>query len=615
MNPSTIRWLTPAILLTAVFAVYRQVLDHSFTYFDDNAYVFKNQAVLDGFTWNSIKYAFSTGLAGNYHPLTVLSHMLDIEMFGLWAGGHAFTNLLWHSANVLLVWALVRKLTGRDSAGFFVALFFAIHPLNVESVACISQRKTVISACFGLLSLLAYLRFAELGGKWRYILSLGAAAVSLLAKPLFVTLPAVLLLLDYWPLARLPQQHPRALPATPGIGPVRGRPAKWISLIAEKVPFVLLAGASSLATLHFQEAAGAMNPAKANLITSLAGAVSSYFFYLEKIFWPVGLAAFYPLARSYSVTHLLISTGALLVITTASWRLRHSRPYVTFGWLWYLVILSPMAGFIRVGGMGMADRYAYIPLLGIFVVLVLPAIEWGHSFSPPRYLTRLLLLCGLCFLGSLGFVAHKQVGYWKTTARLFARVMVTQGANERLLNMMGYEAFDQGDFARSIPFFQKTLAFLPNNWEATSNLGIALFAVGRFAEADMWLERASKLPRPPSAGVLNARGRIAEQQGRMKDACDFWRAAIAVEPAFGEARRNLAHALLTSASTDEALAIIDEGVEITPWDDRLYEVRAEILESIGRASEANMARGQGVRQKEANLIVPALRNPAPSPVQ
>ena len=518
MSADIKRWLIPAILLIGVFAIYRQVLGHSFTYFDDNSYVFRNPAVLDGFTPASIRWAFTTGLAGNYNPLTWLSHMLDVEVFGLWAGGHAFTNLLWHSANVLLVWRLARALSGRDFVGFFVAALFAVHPINVESVACISQRKTVISACFGLLSLLAYLRYAERGGVWRYLLSLVAATLSMLAKPLFVTLPAMLLLLDYWPLARFSHRAVDQSCTKAGVPPTHGRPI-WISLVAEKLPFIFLSGATCVATLLAQRAAGAMQTAKIDTITSLATAVSSYFYYLQKLFWPTGLAFFYPLSETYPGARLLAGTVALLTISAICWRVRLSRPYVFFGWFWFVGTLVPMAGFVRVGGMAMADRYAYIPLLGIFLVLTIPPTEWWYSMSGQRTTLRsFLLVCGLGSLMGLALVSHRQVGYWRTTAILFARDMVTQGAHPILLNLAGYEAFDQGDFSRAIPFFQKALAIAPNNADATSNLGIALFAVGRFDEADRWLEQASHLRKPPGVGVLNARGKIAEHQGRVDDA-------------------------------------------------------------------------------------------------
>src|ERR1019366_2009848 len=203
---------------------------------------------------------------------------------------------------------------------------------------------------------------------------------------------------------------------------------------------------------------GAMNTAKADAITSLAAACSSYLFYLQKLFFPVGLAAFYPLTKSNPAIHLVVSAGILLAITAAFWMQRQRRPHLIFGWLWFLGTLVPMAGFIRVGAMGMADRYAYVPLLGIFFALTVLAVDWWESI-PSQHLRirRLLLACSLVVIGSLIVVAHRQVSYWRTTARLFARIMVTQGPSDRLLNLMGYEAFDQGEFARAIPFFKTAL--------------------------------------------------------------------------------------------------------------------------------------------------------------
>lgn len=613
MNPVIKRWLTPVILLIAVFGIYRQVIEHNFTYFDDNAYVFRNEDVLGGLSWHSVRWAFTTTEVANYHPLTWLSHMLDVQVYGLWAGGHAFTNLLLHAANVLLVWQLVRRLSGKDSVGFLVAMLFAVHPLNVESVASISQRKTVLSACFGLLSLLAYLSYVDRGGKRHYCWSLFAATLSLLAKPLFVTLPAMLLLLDYWPLAKFKHHPTDNSSATRRSPALQSLPVNWLPLVVEKIPFLLLAGASGFSTYYAQHAAGAMNTAQVDGITSLAGAFSSYFFYLKKLFWPSGLAVFYPIPESLPLALLLISAFVLLLFSGASWSIRRSRPYVLFGWLWFVGTLVPMAGFVRVGGMAMADRYAYIPLLGIFLVLAALAVEWwDHLALKRKGIREFLLVCGLSSLVGLAIVAHRQVEYWRTTARLFARVMSLQGAHPPLLHLMGFEAFDQGDFARAIPFFQKILVFDPKNATAASNLGIALVAVNRLEEAEPWLELAAKLRNPQSIGVLNARGIIAEHQGRIEEACKLWQSAIATNPTFGEARINLANVLAKNHKPDEALAILDVGIRITPWNDRLYSARADILEQTGRNEEAQAARDQSSRQREENSVMTTFLKSTPA---
>lgn len=609
MNPVLKRWLIPATLLIGVLAIYRQVLGHDFTFFDDNAYVYRNPAVLDGFNWASIKWAFSTGQGANYNPVTWFSHMLDVEIFGLWAGGHAFTNLLWHAVNVLLVWRLARALSGRDGVGFFVAALFAVHPLNVESVAAISQRKTVVSACFGLISILAYLRYVERGRAWRYGLSVAAATLSMLAKPLFVTLPALFLLLDYWPLARYPgQSSANQAPANSGDSPLRSHVARLFPLIREKLPFIFLSVAISIATLFVQHAEGAMKTAKLDFLTSLATALSSYFFYLEKLVWPSNLAFFYPLPESISIPRLAICVSALVAISIIAWSVRKSHTYVLFGWLWFAGSLVPMAGFVRVGGMAMADRYAYIPLIGIYLAIAMTAAEWGwSSVKPRRYVRPLLVGCGAGSLLALAVAAHGQVGYWRTTARLFARDMITQGPNPTLLNLMGYEAFDQGDFARAIPCFEKALSIMPDHADATTNLVIALCAVGRYGEAATWLDRAAQFGNPSSLGLLNARGKIAEHQGRDADACAFWRKAIAANPTFSAARINLAQALARSAATDEALATIDTGIRLAPHDERLRTIRAEILDIMGRGKDAQIERERAIQERQANELVPALR--------
>jgi Flp pilus assembly protein TadD len=585
MSPLLRRWLPPTLLVLAVLAVYGQVLDHQFTAWDDHGYVDRNPYVLQGLSWTTIQWAFTSGSHSNYHPLTWISHMLDIELYARWAGGHAFTNLVLHTINTLLLWQLIRTLTGRVSVAFFVALLFAVHPLNVEAVANISQRKSVLSTCFGLLSILVYVGYVRRGAAWRYLLTLLLAALSLLSKALFVTLPGVLLLLDYWPLGRTPWRGYHGTAAIPS----PCREIGWKQLAFEKLPFIALSLAISLLTMKFQKQTGAMNTAGVDLLTSVTGAVASYVFYLGKTVWPSGLAAFYPLPEHFPAYMLPSCLAILLAITVVCFWAHRKRPYLLVGWLWFCLVLVPMAGFVRVGGMAAADRYCYVPLIGLFLAIGITVANSVESAVKRRVRLQPIAI-GVGGLASLGFatVAHRQVGFWRDTETSFNRILATQGPHDLFPALIGYDLFDRGEFERAIPYFRQSLAVMPSNDWVAANLGIALYCTGNSTEAEYWL-RCALVRNRRQPGALNTLAKISDAKGDRAMAIDLYREVLQITPTFMEARLKIARLLQSEGRSVEALEQVTEGLKLYPSDENLRALEEEISRAIANPASAHSA--------------------------
>ncbi|MHC4194038.1 MAG: glycosyltransferase family 39 protein [Planctomycetota bacterium] len=370
----------PLIYLTlvlATLAVYWQVHNYGFVNYDDPAYVSENQNIKSGITWDSIKWALTAGYAANWHPLTWLSHMLDWQLFGTDAGGHHLTNLFLHIANSLLLFTVLKRMTSALWPSAFVAALFALHPLHVESVAWITERKDVLSTFFWMLTVAAYLRYVERPSLGRYLLTLSLFALGLMAKPMLVTLPFVLLLLDHWPLGRF--QLAQAVEDSDGqrlkLVSVSSRWKMSYRLVLEKVPFFALSAISSVVTFIVQRSAGAVTPVeKLPSHIRVINALTSYLVYIQKMIWPSRLAMFYPYPDKTRLMWQAIAFAPFFVFfSVAAIFLMHRRKYLFTGWLWYLGTLVPVIGLIQVGSQACADRYTYVPLIGLFVDSCPPA--------------------------------------------------------------------------------------------------------------------------------------------------------------------------------------------------------------------------------------------------
>jgi len=473
--PTGTRWrLTAALFLivAVTIAVYWPVLQNDFIDFDDDLYVTANMMVQQGLSLKGFLWSITTFHAANWHPLTWLSHMLDVELFDLNPSGHHATSLFLHSVNALLLFALLHRLTGFIGRSLFVALLFALHPLHVESVAWVAERKDLLSSLFWLLTIWAYCGYAGKPSVSRYLPVALLFALGLMAKQMPVTLPLILLLMDYWPLNRF----------RPGEGEEQANGVRIRSLLAEKVPLLVLSAVASLLVLRAHASAGALFRAEQDSILLHGGnAFLSYVKYIRAMFWPADLALFYPFEAA-AVTPLKVA-GALVLLTVISamvavqWR---RRPYLLFGWSWYLITLLPVIGFVRVGGQAMADRYTYIPLIGLFLM-----IGWGGAELAGKWHKggRLATAGAIVIVALLSAVTVAQIRHWKSSYELYAHALAVVERNWMAHNNMGILLSQYNRNGEAIGHFQESVRLNPGGLEGFRNLGNSLQMAGRSAEA------------------------------------------------------------------------------------------------------------------------------------
>ncbi len=459
-------WLMVVVLIGLVAAVYLQVARHDFINYDDPEYITDNPQIQQPLDAGALAWAFRTTHASNYHPLTWLSHILDYNLYGMNPAGHHLASVLIHAASVLLLFALFCKLTGREGISFFVAAVFAVHPLHVESVAWVAERKDVLSTCFGLLSILAYVWYARKKHISGYVLSLIALALGLLAKPMLVTLPAILILLDYWPLKRF------------------GR-GKWRTLFAEKIPFFILAVASGVMTFVAQHKAGAVSDlVKMPLSARLANAVISYAVYIYQTLVPTDLAPFYPHPLSYPRWQIIVAAAFLIVLTVAVFYLK--RRYLIVGWLWYLIMLAPVIGIVQVGSQARADRYMYLPMTGLVIMLAFGLDEIARTLKNRK---PLLTAAAAASIGALAIACFVQVRYWRNSETLFTHTLAVTQDNHVAHLCLGNVYFNRKDNRAAAIHFEQAVRISPQYTTARSNLGMAYFWLGRYDKAIEQFER------------------------------------------------------------------------------------------------------------------------------
>jgi tetratricopeptide (TPR) repeat protein len=578
-------WLRHPAVLCAILAivtliVYAPVWENGFVDYDDADYVTANAQIQRGLTWEGIKWAFSTGHASNWHPLTWVSHMLDVQLFGLHPGSHHLVSVGIHVANTLLLFWFLRLTTGSARRSALVAALFALHPLHVESVAWASERKDVLSGFFFLLTLLAYAAYAfrrervRAGRPWPlFVLALAFLALGLMSKPMLVTVPFLLLLLDYWPLKRLPN--------TAG-GWVR----KAAFLAIEKIPFLAIATASSVATFLVQREGGAVSVAL-TLGQRLANATVSCARYMRKMFWPDDLSVLYPHPGSWPPGVVIFC--ALLLAAITAWvvlagGMRFSNParasgkegvaekgHLLVGWFWFVGMMVPVIGVVQVGIQSMADRYTYLPMIGLFIPIV-----WGAHDSLARranaatpgtqavpcakgamFATVILILSALCV------IAYRQIGFWKNTETLFTRAVSVTKNNYLAWNNLGYYAARQVRVADSMVYYEKSLQIKPDYEDALNNLGLAFAKQRRFQEAIPYYERALRV-KPKHVEVHNNLGNALSELGQLDAAMAHYRIALDGNTNHADAHNNLAIALAMKGSFDEAIRHFDRTLEINP---------------------------------------------------
>ncbi len=555
-------WLC-LVLGLLTLALYAPAVRNDFVNYDDPDYVTSNPHVQAGLTLANVKWALTTGEASNWHPLTWLSHCLDYQLFGDQPAGHHATSVILHAVNAILVFLVLRRLTGAFWLGAFAAAVFAWHPLQVESVAWISERKNVLSTLFWWLTMGCYAAYVTAGQRKTgkaglyYALALGCFAVGLLAKPMLVTLPCVLLLLDFWPLRR------GILPFVKesGSAPEAATAVPWSRLVLEKIPFLLLAVVSSVVTFWVQRTGGAVSSLNSlSLGARLANAVVSYCRYVGKLFWPTDLSVLYPHPGHWPVGAIVAAMLFLLVVTAlVVWQLRE-RPYLAVGWFWFLGTLVPVIGLIQVGVQSMADRYMYVPITGLLLMLTWGAADWLGRQPAARSATAMGagVGLGLCVLLTMG-----QIRYWRNSQDLFRHAVVVTRDNYLAYNNLGYFLDHEGQVDEALTNYQKSIAINPNYDEAQNNLGYALAAKGRYAEAVGYYENALRL-KPTLAEAHNNLGNALADLGRHSEAIEHYRIAQRLKPAYSDAHANYGIALAMQGKLDEAVVELTEAARLDP---------------------------------------------------
>jgi tetratricopeptide (TPR) repeat protein len=566
------------LLFVLVVWTFLPTISNDFVGYDDPDYVTANVHVQQGLSWASIGWAFSSSEAANWHPVTWLSHMLDVDLFGLGSRGHHFTSLLVHALSTLLLFLVLRQMTGATWRSFVVAIFFGLHPLRVESVAWVAERKDVLAAFWFMLTVGAYVRYVRIKSEIRnpkseirgqslcYFMSLTCFAFGLMSKGMVVTLPFVLLLLDYWPLRRV---EPSNLT----------RQIRY--LLREKIPFFALTAVVGVVTFFVQKSGGAI-VAEMPFGARAGNAVVSYCRYLGKLFWPVDLAPFYPSVSYWPTIQILLASLGLAAVSAVAIILRRRQPYLVVGWLWFLGMLVPVIGLVRAGEQSMADRYSYLPSVGILLLLV-----WGVYELMRRGRVQNWGVVTLVTVPTLlsAAVTRKQIGYWKDTETLFRHTLAGTRDNYLAHYNLGTALEKQERLEEATVQFNEALRIRPNYAEAYNNLGIVLDKQGRLKEALTYYAEALKR-KPNYADPHNNIGTTLEKQGRLDDAMKEYQAALRLKPDYADARYNLGAVLGRMGRLDEAIREFRATLALQPNSADAHNNLGVALERKGRLDEA-----------------------------
>jgi protein O-mannosyl-transferase len=666
------------LLAVTTLAVFLPVGRHGYVNYDDSDYVTANSHVQSGLSWENVGWAFKSGHASNWHPLTWISHMLDLQIFGDRPGAQHLVSVGFHIANALLLFLLLRRMTGALWRSFMVAALFALHPLHVESVAWVSERKDVLSAFFFLLTLGAYVQYVEArrakdrwqgpetGGKKSedrsskpeggpksdgrnpkasggrqivtsgivqnssrifhlpssifYLLSICFFALGLMSKPMLVTLPFVLLLLDYWPLGRMQNVDASG---------TRNAARTLLRLFLEKLPFFALVAASSLVTFIVQRRGGAVSTALSPY-ARVANALVAYVRYIRKMFWPSDLSVLYPHPGHWPAWEVAGAVALLLAICAVAILLGRRRPYLVVGWLWFCGTLVPVIGLVQVGIQSMADRYTYLPLIGVFIMLVWGIAEWLPN-RPWR--TQVLATLSLLVLAACTLLTARQIQFWRNSEALFRHaVKVTQDnylaynnlgfylngqgrkteaienyqqalrinpVYEDALNNLGYALAEQKKYLEAIPLYEAALRVRPNHVEVHNNLGNALSEIGKIDEAIKHYLIVLQ-QQPDHADANNNLGIALAMQGKLDEAVPHFRAAIRSNPKYASAHSNLGNAFAVQHKLDDATKEYREALRLKPEDAQAHNNLGNALAEQGKVEEAIGQYGEALRLNADN---------------
>jgi len=553
--------LVSLIILTLAFhtlVTYWQTQNHDFIDYDDQIYVTENHLIQEEISLKSIAGTLTNvhPRHGHWHPLTMLSHMLDWQLFGNRAGGHHWTNVIIHVFNTILLFLLWRIMTGALWRSAFVAALFAIHPINVESVAWIAERKNVLSTFFWLLTMICYVWYVRSPVFKRYLTVLLFFILGLLSKAMLVTLPLVLLLMDYWPLQRtnLCQQEERSISAA------LVQRQKLSFLILEKIPlFIIALVFSGLALSAAKTGYAFANLESVSFSDHALNVIFSYALYVKKLFWPTDLAVFYPhgiiLAWQASLAAIF-----LIVVTFLVCKNFRKYPYLPVGWFWYLVTMVPVGGLIRVGDQSMADRYAYVPFVGLFVMLawLVPQV-FAKLRQAKKYIFSIFITCIII----LTILTYTQIGMWKNTTSLFEKALQVNPENYTAYNILGSEEARRGKHKQALFYYQKALQINPKFSRAYSNAGNSFLALGRYEEADDYYQKAIAINEKLDIAHYNL-GVLKLLLNRPRDAVQYFEKALIITPGFVNARFNLGVALFRTGRISDAVEHFEKALELNP---------------------------------------------------
>jgi Flp pilus assembly protein TadD len=574
-------WICLALAFV-VAAVYFQVYNFNFVNIDDPEYVSENPNIQTGFTLQSIKWAFTSGHASNWHPLTWLSHMLDWQFYGSNPAGHHLTNLFFHIANTLLLFLVLKRMTNAIWQSAFAAALFALHPLHVESVAWVAERKDVLSTFFWILTMAAYLRYvrkmntapflSRLCNSY-YLLTVAFFALGLMAKPMVVTLPFVLLLLDYWPLERKVSRR----------------------LLVEKIPFIILSAVSSVITFIVQQSGGAISPLTGiSIKMRICNALISYVQYIGKMVWPRHLAFFYPYpVENVSILFTVASAALLTAATILVLRFAKKHQYLFTGWFWYLGTLVPVIGIVQVGDQAMADRYTYITLTGLFII-----IAWGLPEFIKKWPHRKIVLwsSSLIVLSALTICTFFQLQYWKDDISLCQHALAVTKDNYHAHFCMSKMLMEQGRNEEAVLHCSEAIRIKPNDLSAQIGLTSALLAVGRLDQAQIECQKFLQ-NEPNDPNLLNNLGVAFGREGKFDQAAKYLAKALENNPDFAKANENIGNALFHQGKINDAVLHLTKAIRLDPKSASAHYRLGQILVQTGKINDAVSHLEEAIRLK------------------
>ena len=550
--------LVVLMLIILTLCVYWPVQNYEFVEYDDPTYVTSNYQIQSGITLKSIKDTFYDFHTGHWHPLTMISHMLDWQLFGDRAGGHHWTNVIIHICNTILLFLLFNELTGAMWRSAFVAALFAIHPLNVESVAWISERKNVLSTFFWILTILFYARYVKLPDWKRYLPVFLCFALGLMSKPMLVTLPFVLLLLDYWPLNRIKIQREGQLEMKTIIWKNSN---KIFLLILEKIPLFILSSISIYFTIKASKYVNDITSLESlPLLQRISNAVVSYALYIKKLFWPTHLVICYPII-DIPVWQFSIALLFLVIVTVFVCGYCRKYPYLFVGWFWYLGTLVPVIGLVQVGFQAMADRYAYVPFIGLFLMIVWAAEK---ILSKDIFLKRLFIFISALVIIFLTLATHNQIKLWSNSVTLFEDTIKKDPNNFVAYALMGQVMFVKGENEKALYYYDKVLKLTPRVYAAYKNKGVVLKKMGKRNEAIKLFEKALKLNKS-SEDAYYSLALLYSEDNNFDKCIKYALKAIEVKPDYEDGYNILGVALFKKGRIQESILQFEKTLQINPY--------------------------------------------------